>query len=113
MGASKEILFSDDQNALAKVAKALSHPARVAILQHLFLHKTCINIELVEELGLAQATVSQHLKELKSVGIIQGTIAGKRICYCINPEKWTEIRSRFTLLFNQKSINNTCCNDTN
>ncbi|TXC77108.1 ArsR/SmtB family transcription factor [Luteibaculum oceani] len=112
MGASKDILFSDQQNQLATAAKALSHPARIAILQHLFLHKTCINNELVNDLGLAQATVSQHLKELKALGIIKDTITGKKICYCIDLENWNAFKEKFKLLFDQNNLTNNCCNDT-
>ena len=74
MGVSKTNLFTDEQNEIASIAKALAHPARVAILQHLLQTKGCINSDLVNELGLAQSTISQHLKELKALGIIQGTV---------------------------------------
>lgn len=97
MGITKTDLFTDEQNAIAQMAKVLGHPARVAILQHLVKSNTCINGDLVQELGLAQATVSQHLRELKEVGFIQGTIEGVSVCYCINPEKWAE----FSLLFGE------------
>ncbi|MGM0636401.1 MAG: ArsR/SmtB family transcription factor [Bacteroidota bacterium] len=92
MGASKSELFSANQNQLAVYAKALAHPARIAILQHLLKIETCICGDLVQELGLAQATISQHLRELKNAGIIQGNIEGTSVCYCINPSKWNELR---------------------
>ena len=80
MGITKTDLFTEEQNAIAQMAKVLGHPARVAILQFLVKSNTCINGDLVQELGLAQATVSQHLRELKEVGFIQGTIEGVSVC---------------------------------
>jgi predicted transcriptional regulator len=99
MGITKTDLFTEEQNALAQMAKVLGHPARVAILQYLVKSNTCINGDLVQELGLAQATISQHLRELKEVGFIQGTIEGVSVCYCINPEKWTEFSQLFGAFF--------------
>lgn len=111
MGLTKTNLFSKEQNELAKFAKALAHPARIAILEYLLKANACINGDLVEELGLAQATISQHLRELKDVGIIQGNIEGVKVSYCINPEKWNEIQGNFATLFgkfiNPDSLN--CC----
>lgn len=94
MGVSKTDLFTEQQNELALVAKAFAHPARVAILEHLIKANQCINSDLVEELGLAQATISQHLKELKSVGLIQGTVEGTSMCYCIDSEVWDRVKAR-------------------
>ncbi|MEQ9468853.1 MAG: metalloregulator ArsR/SmtB family transcription factor [Ekhidna sp.] len=94
MGISKTDLFTSEQNELALVAKAFAHPARVAILEHLIKANQCINSDLVEELGLAQATISQHLKELKSVGLIKGTVEGTSMCYCINAEVWNGVKER-------------------
>ncbi|MFO7826416.1 MAG: metalloregulator ArsR/SmtB family transcription factor [Cyclobacterium sp.] len=99
MGVTKSDLFSETQNELAAVAKVLAHPARIAIIQYLLKSNTCINGHLVEELGLAQATISQHLKELKNSGIIQGTIEGVSVSYCINPLRWEEIKGIFNSLF--------------
>lgn len=99
MGVTKTDLFSQTQNELASVAKVFAHPARVAIIQYLLKSNTCVNGHLVEELGLAQATISQHLKELKNSGIIQGTIEGVSVSYCINPERWEEIKGIFSQLF--------------
>jgi predicted transcriptional regulator len=99
MGVTKTELFSDVQNDLALAAKALAHPARVAILQHLLKTNACINGDLVQELGLAQATISQHLRELKDIGIIQGTIEGASVSYCINPNRWSEIKDQFNEIF--------------
>ena len=109
MGATKKDLFTDEQNQIALLAKAFSHPARAAILQYLLKSKDCINGDLVNELGLAQATISQHLKELKSIGIIQGTIEGVSVSYCIEPSKWTEIKNIFNELFDQHP----CCSEDN
>ena len=101
MGVTKTDLFTDVQNEIAVAAKAFAHPARVAIIQYLLRSNACINGDLVQELGLAQATISQHLRELKDIGIIQGTIEGSRISYCINPERWAEIKGQFNEKFNQ------------
>lgn len=101
MGVTKTDLFSDIQNEIAVAAKAFAHPARVAIIQYLLRTNACVNGDLVHELGLAQATISQHLRELKDIGIIQGTIEGSRISYCINPMRWNEIKTQFNEIFNQ------------
>jgi len=111
MGVTKTELFTGKQNELALVAKAFAHPARVAIIQHLLKADACINGDLVQELGLAQATISQHLRELKDIGIIQGTIEGSRVNYCINAQRWEEIKTRFNELFDQyiSQASNDCC----
>ena len=110
MGLTKSDLFTQEQNELAAMAKAMAHPARIAILQYLLKTNACINSDLVQELGLAQATISQHLKELKSVGIIQGTIEGVSMSYCINPDKWSIIKSSLNSLFDQHvSCGDDCC----
>lgn len=111
MGLTKTELFTAAQNELSTLAKAFAHPARIAIIQLLLESKTCINSDLVEELGLAQATISQHLRELKEAGILQGTINGPRMNYCINPSRWKEIQALFNDLFNQfNGINpSNCC----
>ena len=102
MGITKSDIFSDEQNKLASLFKVLGHPARIAILQHIVNQKTCICNDLVDELGLAQATISQHLKELKSIGVIQGTIEGKSVCYCIHGDAWKELQQEFNRFFNQE-----------
>jgi predicted transcriptional regulator len=111
MGITKTDLFTEEQNAMAQMAKVLGHPARVAILQYLVKSNTCINGDLIQELGLAQATISQHLRELKEVGFIQGTIEGVSVCYCINPEKWAEFSQLFGEFFEHYFIaqKSTCC----
>ena len=109
MGVTKRDLFSTEQNALSIAAKAFAHPARVAIIQYLLKTNACINSDLVQELGLAQATISQHLRELKDIGIIQGTIDGSKINYCINPVRWQVIQNQFEDLFNTYQSKNSCC----
>ncbi len=110
MGATKTDLFTKEQNDIAAMAKALAHPARVAILQHLLRTNTCMTGTLVDELGLAQATVSQHLKELKLAGIIQGSIEGASVCYCIDPVVWTRYRNFFGDFFKDIDPKNfKCC----
>ncbi|MBO3098398.1 ArsR/SmtB family transcription factor [Gelidibacter pelagius] len=110
MGISKTEIFTDQQNEIAVFAKAFGHPARVAILQHLFKIDTCVCGDLVNEIGLAQPTISQHLKELKNLGLIQGSVEGTRVCYCINPENWTKMKQILSNFLNQDvSIKNDCC----
>jgi DNA-binding transcriptional ArsR family regulator len=109
MGASKNMLFDDQQNDLASVFKALAHPARIAILQELLKRNSCVCGELVDVLPLSQATVSQHLKELKQMNILQGEIEGKRVCYCINTETWARISKDIAGFFEQINQNNNCC----
>ncbi|GAB4160932.1 MAG: metalloregulator ArsR/SmtB family transcription factor [Winogradskyella sp.] len=108
MGLTKSEIFSETQNQIASLAKAFAHPARVAILHQLFKSNTCICGDLVEEIGLAQATISQHLRELKSLGLIKGNIEGTSVCYCIDENKWTEMKQVLTSFFNQE-IKNNCC----
>ena len=99
MGVTKTQNYTEEQNELAQLSKAFSHPARIAIIQHLLKTRQCINGDLVEELELAQATVSQHLKELKNIGLIQGTVEGTSMNYCINPEVWRNMRTQFEAIF--------------
>ncbi len=99
MGISKTELFTKKQNELANIARALGHPARIAILQHLVKANACICNDLVGELGLAQPTISQHLKELKQMGLIQGTIEGTSVCYCIDTKMWDKYRKLFSEFF--------------
>lgn len=110
MGASKTELFTKKQNELAAMAKALAHPARIAILQKLVKANACICGDLVEELGLAQPTISQHLKELKLAGLIQGNIEGTSVCYCINPKVWEQYRQLLSAFFMElpEKMNNCC-----
>lgn len=92
MGISKKESFSRSQNRLADLAKALAHPARIAILEFLAKKNTCICGDIVDELPLSQATVSQHLAELKRAGLITGEIEGPRVCYCIDRKVWKEAK---------------------
>lgn len=101
MGVTRSDLYTIEQNELARVVKVLAHPARIAILQYLARINACINGDLVQELGLAQATISQHLRELKEVGLIQGTVEGVSVSYCINPRRWNEVKSLLNELFDE------------
>jgi predicted transcriptional regulator len=106
MGITKTDLFTENQNDIATLAKAIAHPARVAIIEYLLKVNACICNDIVNELPLAQPTISQHLKELKNAGIIKGNIEGNAICYCINEKTFSKIQG----LFNKPSeIKNTCC----
>ena len=110
MGITKTKIYSKQQNDIAQFFKVLGHPARVSILQHISKQNSCICNDLVEEIGLAQPTISQHLKELKNMDIIKGNIEGTSVCYCINEEKWVEIENLFASFLSQKpnsAIN--CC----
>lgn len=109
MGITRTDLFTQEQNELADLAKVLGHPARIAILQFLLKAKTCINSDLVEEIGLAQATISQHLQELKKAGLIQGTIDGTRMCYCIEPSTWKKAQENIQALFDLLPPDPNCC----
>jgi len=99
MGLTKTENFTIEQNELAAIAKALGHPARIAIIQHLLKVNSCICGEIVEEVKLAQPTISRHLKELKAVGMIKGTIEGTSVNYCIDGAKWRAIQSLLNSLF--------------
>ena len=109
MGLAKTELFTTEQNKLASLLKALAHPARIAILQHIIQSNTCICGDLVTEIGLAQPTISQHLKELKSSGLIKGTIEGTSVCYCIDEQNWNIARDLINSFFNQNSNSADCC----
>ena len=104
MGVTKTENFTEDQNTIAAYAKVLAHPARIAILQILVKSKQCICGDLVGEIGLAQATISQHLKELKAIGLLNGKVDGTSVCYCINEEKWNEFQEIFRQFFNQPIV---------
>ena len=109
MGTTKTEIYTEEQNTLAVQLKAIAHPARIAILQELIKANACICGGLVEELGLAQATISQHLKELKNAGLIQGTIEGVSVCYCIEPEAWKDLQNELNVLFSSYKDMNNCC----
>jgi len=109
MGLTKSEIFTSRQNHLAGIMKALGHPARIAILQHLIKAQACICGELVDELGLAQATISQHLKELKKVGLIKGNIEGTSVCYCIDKKIWDQYRTTLSGFFEEYVNRDECC----
>jgi len=108
MGSDKKDKFTTQQQEIAMLTKALGNPARIAILEFIINSKSCICGDIVNEVGLAQATISQHLKELKKVGIIQGQISGTKTCYCINEDKWAEIQQKLTSFFKTYPITKCC-----
>jgi DNA-binding transcriptional ArsR family regulator len=107
MGLSKTFHFNEDQNKLASYAKAFAHPARIAILQQILKNKTCIVGSLTDALPLSQSTISQHLKELKTIGLIKGEIEGPSICYCIDEAKWREAEAKIAEIF--AAFRTNCC----
>lgn len=109
MGLTKTEMFTKEQNELSQLFKAMAHPARIAILQRILLSNTCICGDLVDELGLAQATISQHLKELKNARIIQGTIEGVSVCYCINPVTWKLMEKQIGAFLGSYKSGAVCC----
>ena|SRR5690606_22283366 len=109
MGITKTQSFDTRQNKLANYAKVIGHPARVAILEYLLKHNSCICNDLVEELPLSQSTISQHLKELKQVGIIKGEIEGPKMCYCIDEKVWGEAQEMLGHLFASYKAIPKCC----
>ena len=110
MGATKTEHFTDKQNAIATLAKALGHPARVAIMEYLMKVDTCICGDIVNELPLAQPTVSQHLKELKNAGLIKGNIEGNAICYCIDEKALGKLQSYFANISDKlEKKKSNCC----
>jgi len=109
MGITKTEIFNEQQNRLAVTLKALAHPARIAIIQYIIKQNACICNDLVEELGLAQPTISQHLRELKNIGIIKGSIEGTSICYCIDEIVWMQIKTALNDFFTDQIAPNTCC----
>lgn len=110
MGATKTEHFTGKQNALATLAKAMGHPARIAIIEYLVKVDACICSDIVNELPLAQPTVSQHLKELKNAGLIKGEIEGNSICYCINEKAIEKLQNYFSDISGKLSNKkNNCC----
>jgi predicted transcriptional regulator len=108
MAASKTEEYSQKDNKIARYAKALGHPARIAILQLLMKKQSCICGDIVGELPLSQSTVSQHLKELKEAGLIKGDINGARVCYCIDEKEW-DIAQNLLGSFFSSYVKNNCC----
>ncbi len=109
MGITKSADFSEDQNKLSGIFKALGHPARIAIVQFLANQPGCITGDLVNELPLAQATVSQHLRALKDVNLIKGTIEGTSVCYCLNADVWSEVQPLVDNFISQSVKKMNCC----
>ena len=109
MGATKTEHFTDKQNSIAILAKALGHPARIAIMEYLIKVDTCICGDIVNELPLAQPTISQHLKELKNAGLIKGTIEGNSICYCIDEKAILKLQNYFSSISIKLDKKNNCC----
>lgn len=108
MGASKTDHFSEQQNQIATIAKALGHPARVAIVEHLLRVNACICNDIVDELPLAQPTVSQHLKELKNAGLIKGNIEGNSICYCLDEKTFGILEDYFARIIKTVTAGKCC-----
>ena len=110
MGLTKSDLFTDGQNDISLLLKAMAHPARIAILEYLLKVNACICGDIVNELPLAQPTVSQHLKELKNAGLIKGSIEGTAICYCINETAISRLSGYFaTMAEKLDEKNKNCC----
>lgn len=109
MGLTKTEIFTEEQNHLATMLKAIAHPARIAILQEIISANACICGQLSDKLGLAQPTISQHLKELKNAGIIQGTIEGVTVCYCIEPKAWEQLKNILSAFFSSYVLPQACC----
>lgn len=105
---AKTAAFTEEQQQLARVAKALAHPARVAIIQLLASKKTCISGDIAAELPLSRTTVSQHLQELKALDLIRGEIDGLTVCYCLNAELLRQVHQQFTAFFVESTAHDTC-----
>jgi DNA-binding transcriptional ArsR family regulator len=109
MGLTKTEEFSDKQNDLALLMKALGHPARIAIIEILLKSDNCICGDIVDELPLAQPTVSQHLKELKNAGLIKGNVDGTSICYCLDEKTWSKLQKNLNQIFEKIEQKKSCC----
>jgi DNA-binding transcriptional ArsR family regulator len=109
MGSTKTEEFTVRDNRIARYAKALAHPARVAIIQLLLKKQACVCGDIVDELPLSQSTVSQHLKELKEAGLVKGDIDGVKVCYCIDEKEWANAKASLATLFDAYTNKNKCC----
>lgn len=109
MGTTKTEFFKNKQNAIATLIKALGHPARIAIIEYLVKVDTCICGDIVNELPLAQPTISQHLKELKNAGLIKGSVEGNSVCYCIDEKAIAKLQDYFTNIAARLQQKNNCC----
>ena len=109
MGITKIIDYTKMELDIAKYAKALAHPARIAIIQLLLKKQSCVCGDIVDELPISQSTVSQHLKELKAVGLIKGEIEGTSVCYCLDEKEWSKASSLIVKMFDKVAVNNSKC----
>ena len=109
MGITKTNHFTVSQNRKAELYKALGNPARIAIIEFLINQNSCVCGDIVDKLPLSQSTISQHLKELKSVGLIKGEIEGVKTCYCIDEKVWAELDDMTKTLMSSYSEKNKCC----
>lgn len=109
MGITKTEAYTERQQRLAALFKALGHPARIAILEQLLREDCCICRDFTNEIALSQPTISRHLGELKTAGVISGTTEGTKVSYCINPKRWTEVKSVLNALFDRFENGESCC----
>ncbi|TBN01869.1 ArsR family transcriptional regulator [Hyunsoonleella flava] len=107
MGASKLDIYPESINQMAAIAKVFAHPARIAILQYISKQESCICNDIVDEIGLSQPTISQHLKVINDAGLLKGNFKGKSICYCLNVERFKEFQIVLNSFFNGTTSN--CC----
>ncbi len=107
MGASKLDLHAEDIKTMATIAKVFAHPARIAILQYISKQESCICNDIVDEIGLSQPTISQHLQVINKAGLLKGNYKGKSICYCLNVERFQEFQAQFNHFF--KTTTAKCC----
>ncbi len=107
MGASRTDIYTEEINEIADMAKVFAHPARVAILQYISTQESCICNDIVDEIGLAQATISQHLKVINDAGLLKGDFQGKSICYCLNIDRFQKFQTLLNSFFNKTKSN--CC----
>ena len=108
MTRAKTAAFTTEQQQLARLAKALAHPARVAIIQFLASKTTCISGDIAAELPLSRTTVTQHLQELKAVDLIRGEIEGITVCYCLNTERLRQAQQQFAAFFLEATVTSPC-----
>ncbi|MDC7994793.1 ArsR/SmtB family transcription factor [Altibacter sp. HG106] len=108
MGASKLSIHNEQQQLIAEIAKVLAHPARVAILEYIANQKNCICGDIVDEIGLSQPTISQHLQVIRKAGLLKGTFEGKRLCYCLNRERFEEFQELLNAFFHQTVVADCC-----
>jgi len=107
MGVTKISLHTTEQIEIAEIAKVLAHPARVAILQYISKQEGCICNDIVDEVGLAQPTISQQLQVIRKAGLLKGNFEGRNLCYCLDVERFKELQKIFTSFFNTTSAS--CC----